>query len=136
MGELREVEAQLMEGSAWAERICNGGFTAASSSPAFRWSGGGVLGSGVGEIAKERGERVAGVFVVLLRARGESGRLCLGRATATARWRPAVVFWARGKAMEALARRVGVHSKQEVARGPSFGGGRHGSAALNSGGGK
>ena len=38
MGELREVEAQLMEGSAWAKRLWRGGFTAASSSPACRWA--------------------------------------------------------------------------------------------------
>ena len=37
VGELREVEAQLMEGSAWAEKSCSGGFTAASSSPVFGW---------------------------------------------------------------------------------------------------
>ena len=96
MGELREVEAQLMEGSAWAERSCSGGFTAASSSPAFGWSGGGVLGSGVGEMARERGERVAGLLAVLVRARGESGGLYPVLSTAAARWRPAGVFWACG----------------------------------------
>jgi hypothetical protein len=53
VGELREVEAQLMVGSVWAERLRRGGFTVASSSPAFGRSGGGVLGSGVGETAKE-----------------------------------------------------------------------------------
>jgi hypothetical protein len=53
VGELREVEAQLMVGSAWAKRLRRGGFTAASSSLAFGRSGGGVLGSGVGETAKE-----------------------------------------------------------------------------------
>ena len=52
VGELREVEAQLMEGSAWAKRLQRGGFTTASSSPAFGRSGGGVLGSGVEERAK------------------------------------------------------------------------------------
>ena len=52
VGELREIEAQLMEGSAWAKRLRRGGFTAASSSPAFGRSGGGVLGSGVEERAK------------------------------------------------------------------------------------
>ena len=98
MGELREVEAQLMEGSAWAERSCSGGFTAASSSPAFGWSGGGVLGSGVGEMAKERGDRVAGFLVVLERAKDRALGCYLGQATAAARWRPAGVFWARGMA--------------------------------------
>ena len=53
VGELREVEAQLMEGSVRAEDGCSGGFMAASSSPAFGWSSGSVLGSGVGEMAKE-----------------------------------------------------------------------------------
>jgi len=42
VGELREVKAKLKEGSAWAERLRRGGFTAASSSPAFGRSGGGV----------------------------------------------------------------------------------------------
>ena len=37
--ELHEVEAKLMVGSAWAEEGCSGGFTAASSLPAFGWSG-------------------------------------------------------------------------------------------------
>ena len=60
VGELREVEAQLMEGSAWVERLRRGGLTAASSSPAFEQSGGGVLGSGVVELAKGRGEWIAG----------------------------------------------------------------------------
>jgi hypothetical protein len=86
-GKLHEVEAQLMEGSAWAERSCSGGFTSVSSSPAFGWSGGGILGSRVGEKAKERGERVAGVFVVLLHARGESGGLYPVLSMAAVRWR-------------------------------------------------
>ena len=37
--ELREVEAKLMVGSARAEEGCSGGFTAASSLPAFGRSG-------------------------------------------------------------------------------------------------
>ena len=60
-----------------------------SSLPGFERSGGGVLERGSEEKAKERGEQVAGVLIVLMHARGESSRLCLGRATATARWRPA-----------------------------------------------
>ena len=87
--------------------------------------GGSVLGSGDGEMAKEQGERVAGLLVVLVRARGESGGLYPVLSTAAARWRPAVVFWARGTGMEAPARGVegggslgvtrGEASRQEVA---------------------
>ena len=125
MGELREVEAQLMEGSAWVERLRRGGSTATSSSPAFEQSSGSVMGSGVVELAKGRGEWIAGVFVVLLRTRGESGGLCLGRATATARWRPAdarccVARQGRHSAKAksgggGQARRVGRQREQEVA---------------------
>ena len=52
VGELRKVEVELMEGSVRAEEGCSGGFTAASSTLAFGWSGGGVSRSGVGEKAK------------------------------------------------------------------------------------
>ena len=51
--------------------------------------GGGVLGSGDGETAKERGDQLAGVFVVLMHAKDQELRLYLGRATVAARWRPA-----------------------------------------------
>ena len=51
--------------------------------------GGGVLRSGDGETAKEQGERVVGLLVVLVRAKDRELRLYLGRATAAARWRPA-----------------------------------------------
>ena len=77
------------------------------------------------EKAKGRGEWIAGVFVVLLRARGESGGLCLGRATAMARWRPAgarccVARQGRHSAKAksgggGRAQRVGRFCKQEVA---------------------
>jgi len=63
-----------------------------------RVSGGGVPGSGVGEMAKGRGERVEGVLVVPMRARDRALGLCPELSTVTARWRPAVVFWARGGA--------------------------------------
>ena len=92
------VEAQLKEWSAWAGKLRRGGSTAAWSSPGFcgwRWR---VLGSGSEERAKERGETVSGVFVVLGRARGEGGGLCSGLATAAARWRPAGCSGRRGKA--------------------------------------
>ena len=134
VGELCEVEAQLMEGSAWVERLRRGGFTAASRSPAFGRSGGGVLGFAVEEVAKERGKRVAGVFVVLMCTKDRELRLYLGRATATAMWRPAVAFWARGGARRlqrkgrgrwrGQARRVEKLSKQEVASWPFHSGGR------------
>jgi len=58
----------------------------------------GILVSGVGEMAKERGEWIEGVLVVLERAKDRALGRCLGRATAAARWRPAGVFWARGTA--------------------------------------
>ena len=67
VGELREVEAKLVEGSARAERLQGGGSTVSLCSPAC----GGRrrrLGSAVEEVAKERGERIAGLLVVLVRA--------------------------------------------------------------------
>jgi hypothetical protein len=51
--------------------------------------GSGVLGSGDGETAKERGDQLTGVFVVLIRAKDRELRLYLGRATVAARWQPA-----------------------------------------------
>ena len=45
-----------------------------------------------GEKAKERGERLARVLVVLLRTRGESGKLYPELSTAVSRWRPAGGF--------------------------------------------
>ena len=65
-----------------------GGSTAGLSSPGLRMDGGGVLGSRSGETTKEQGERFAGVLVVLLRTRGESGGLYPELSTAVARWRP------------------------------------------------
>jgi hypothetical protein len=133
VGELREVEAQLMVGSAWAERLRRGGFMAASSSPAFERSGSGVLGSGFGETAKELGERFAGVLVVLVHAKDRALGCCSEPSTAAARWRPAVVFWVHGTGMEAPARGVegggssgatrGEASRQEVASRPFHSGG-------------
>jgi len=55
--------------------------------------GGGVPGSGVGEMVKGRGERVEGVLVVPMRARDRALGLCLGRATAMARWRALGAAW-------------------------------------------
>jgi hypothetical protein len=50
---------------------------------------GGVLGSGGGETAKGRRERVEGILVVPMCARGESGGLYPMLSTAATRWRPA-----------------------------------------------
>jgi len=38
VGELRESEAKLLAGSAWAERVWRGGATVSSSSPACGWT--------------------------------------------------------------------------------------------------
>ena len=38
VGELRESEAKLLAGSAWAERVWRGGSTVSSSSPVFGWT--------------------------------------------------------------------------------------------------
>ena len=113
--------------------------TVRSSLPGFERSGGGVLERGSEEKAKERGEQVAGVLIVLMHARGESSRLCLGRATATARWRPAgarccVARQGRHNAKAksgggGRARRVGGQREQEVLGWPSTA-----VTALNSGG--
>jgi hypothetical protein len=46
----------------------------------------------VGEMAKERGERFAGVLVVLVRVKDRALRCCSEPSTAAARWWPAVVF--------------------------------------------
>ena len=60
VGELREVEAQLMEGSAREDGLRRGGSTTASSSPAFKRSGGGVLGFGVGKWQKNERNSLRG----------------------------------------------------------------------------
>ena len=61
-----------------------------------RWSGGGVPGRGVEELAKARREKKEGVLLVLMRARGEGLGHCVGLATADCgggrRW----PHWARG----------------------------------------
>jgi hypothetical protein len=77
-------------------------------------------------MAKERREWLAGVLVVLMRARGESGGLYPVLSTTAARWQPAgeserVARQGRLQ-REAMsgggdrARRVGASTKQEVAR--------------------
>ena len=52
VGELRESEAKLLAGSAWAERVWRGGATVSSGSPACRVDGGAVLGSLGGEMER------------------------------------------------------------------------------------
>ena len=52
--ELREDEAKLTVGSAWAERRRRCGTTVSFELAGVQMDGGGVLGSGGGELAKER----------------------------------------------------------------------------------
>ena len=87
-GELREVEARLKEGSARADWVCNGGSAVGFELVGAQVGGGAVLGRGSTEKAKGGEEKLAGVEVVLVRARDEGGRLCNGRSTAASRWRP------------------------------------------------
>ena len=93
--ELREGEARLMVGAVGVERVWGGGSAAGWSSPGFKRGGGGVLRCGSEERARERGEWVSGVPLLLGRSLEESGGLCRGRSTATSRWRPSGRFWAR-----------------------------------------
>jgi len=109
VGELREVEAQLMEGSAREDGLRRGGSTAASSSPVFGRSGGCVLGSWVGEMAKERGERVVGLLVVLLRVKDRALGCYSEPSTAAARWQPVVVC--------CCVTRRGGHSARDISGG-------------------
>jgi len=64
-GELREVEARLKEGSARADWVCSGGSAAGVSSSEFTRGGGDVLRRGSEERARERGEWVYGVPLLL-----------------------------------------------------------------------
>ena len=52
--ELREDEAKLMVGSAWAKRLRRCGATVSFEIAGVQMDGGGVLGFGGGELAKER----------------------------------------------------------------------------------
>ena len=52
--ELREDEAKLMVGYAWAERLRRCGAMVSFELAGVQMDGGGVLGSGGGELAKER----------------------------------------------------------------------------------
>ena len=53
VGELRGVEAKLDVGPIWAERLWNGGATAALSSPAFGGAAAAFWGVGLGNRRKE-----------------------------------------------------------------------------------
>ena len=55
MGELREVEAKLMEGSARAEGLRRGGSTVSLCSPAFKWMAAAFWGLGTGKRQKNEG---------------------------------------------------------------------------------
>ena len=83
VGELREAKAELSRVSARAEELQRGGSTVGLNSPGLRMDDGIVLGSGSGETAKERGERFAGVLVVLVRTRDRGP----GAALHGPRWR-------------------------------------------------
>ena len=108
--ELREGEARLMVGAVGVERVWGGGSAAGWSSPGFKQGGGGVLRRGSEERARERGEWVSGVPLLLGRSLEESGGLCRGRSTATPRWRPSGRFWKRrGR----VARPGGSSAKQQ-----------------------
>ena len=52
--ELREDEAKQIVGSAWAERLRRCGATVSFKLAGVQMDGGGVLGSGGGELAKDR----------------------------------------------------------------------------------
>ena len=85
--ELREVEAELIVGSAWAEEGCRGW-----SIVSFELVGAQAVGGGVPEVlgrerARQGGESDAGLLQVLGRARVGVLGLCAALATAAARWR-------------------------------------------------
>ena len=84
-----------MVGDVGVERACSGGSAAGWSSPGFKRGGGGVLRCGSEERARERGEWVSGVPLMLGRSLEESGGLCRGGSTATSRWRPSGWLWKR-----------------------------------------
>ena len=86
--ELREVKAELIVGSAWAEEGCR-----RWSTMSFELVGAQAVGGGVPEVlgrerARQGGESDAGLLQVLGRARVGEPRLCTVLATAAARWQP------------------------------------------------
>ena len=90
------------------------------SSPAFQRGGGGVLRCGSEERARERGEWVSGVPLLLGRSLEESGGLCRGRSTATSRWRPSGRFWARRGAWHGKERASARQQEGEELRGDAW----------------
>jgi len=60
VGELRGVEAKLDVGPIWAERLWNGGATAALSSPAFGGAAAAFWGVGARRKQKEERNRMLG----------------------------------------------------------------------------
>jgi hypothetical protein len=95
--ELREVEAERIVGSARAERVWNGGFTAASSSPACRCAAMVFWGSERGSSVGVRGMCCGGALGVEVRASWGSGALrCAGHDDGeVAAARMAGVAWRR-----------------------------------------
>ena len=86
--ELREVEAELIVGSAWAEEGCRGWSTVS-----FELVGAQAVGGGVPEVlgrerARQGGESDARLLQVLGRTRVGVLGLCAALAMAVARWRP------------------------------------------------
>ena len=82
--ELREVEAELIVGSAWAEEGCRGWSTVS-----FELVGAQAVGGGVPEVlgrerVKQQGEKDAGLLQVLGHARVGVLGLCAALATAAA----------------------------------------------------
>ena len=109
------------------------------SSPGFKRGGGGVLRRGSEDRARERGDWVAGVPLLLGRSLEGSGGLCRGRSTAAARWRPSGRFWAR---RGGVARGGGASARQQAgeelvrdAWAPAHGGVMAGKAGKSSAGG-
>ena len=81
--------------SARAEELRRGWFNGGVELSGVLWMAVVCYGRGSEEQANERAEWSAGVFVRLVRALGEGGRLCSELATAAARWRPRGRLWAR-----------------------------------------
>jgi len=101
---LREVEAELIVGSAWAEEGCRGWSTVS-----FELVGAQAVGGGVPEVlgrerVKQQGEKDAGLLQVLGHARVGVLGLCAALATAAARWRPQSSLGRRGEGRRGTAR--------------------------------
>ena len=115
--ELRGSEAERLVRSIEGGEGWRRGFDGEVELVGARAGGGGVLGILGRERAKGRGELVEGVLVVSLRARDWALGFCLGRATATARWRPAAASGWRGKGKRGPARGVEAVERSSATRG-------------------